>query len=292
MARIRSIKPDFWADGKIGKLSDGCALFFIGLWNFCDDEGKCLQDSFELSSKMPRFKSQHVSRWIQTLFECGLIRLSTDFKWLSIAHWNHQKIDRPRTPSFPISEIEWLPTPTCQSSPKPRRVLDASSTIIRRKDRIGLDGIGEDRIGKDIPTSEVHSPPPGRAKKFAPTAKAWEAYSEAYEFRYGTFPVRNTTINSQLSNFVKRIGEEESPLVAAFYLTHNDQFYVRSMHPIGLMLRDAEKLRTEYVTGKKMTTGQARQVDRKQTTYNAFAPLLAEAEAREKEREKEKHGNK
>jgi hypothetical protein len=39
MARIRTIKPEFWTDEKIVQLPFECRLVFIGLWNFCDDDG-------------------------------------------------------------------------------------------------------------------------------------------------------------------------------------------------------------------------------------------------------------
>lgn len=39
MARIRSIRPEFWSDAKVGKLSLAARLLFIALWNFADDEG-------------------------------------------------------------------------------------------------------------------------------------------------------------------------------------------------------------------------------------------------------------
>jgi len=40
MARIRTIKPDFWSDEKIVELSFIERLAFIGLWNFADDAGR------------------------------------------------------------------------------------------------------------------------------------------------------------------------------------------------------------------------------------------------------------
>ena len=39
MARIRTIKPEFWSDEKVGGLPLACRLLFIGLWNFADDYG-------------------------------------------------------------------------------------------------------------------------------------------------------------------------------------------------------------------------------------------------------------
>ena len=39
MARIRTVKPEFWTDEKTGHLSSDAKLLFIGLWNHADDYG-------------------------------------------------------------------------------------------------------------------------------------------------------------------------------------------------------------------------------------------------------------
>ena len=96
----------------------------------------------------------------------------------------------------------------------------------------------------------------------APSSEAWEAYAAAYQRRYGADPVRNATINGQLANFVKRLGQEEAPQVAAFYLGHAGRVYVQAMHPLNLLVRDAEKLRTEWATGHIQTETKARNTDR------------------------------
>jgi hypothetical protein len=96
----------------------------------------------------------------------------------------------------------------------------------------------------------------------APSSEAWEAYAAAYRRRYGADPVRNATVNGQLANFVKRIGQDEAPQVAAFYLDHAGRMYVQAMHPLSFLVRDAEKLRTEWVTGNIQTETRARNTDR------------------------------
>ncbi len=103
--------------------------------------------------------------------------------------------------------------------------------------------------------------PPMDANKNSPT---WEAYRDAYAKRYGEPPIRNASVNAKVAQFVNRVGVGDSPGVAEFYLTHNDAFYVKSMHPVGLLLKDAEKLRTEWVTGMRMTGATAREVERMQ----------------------------
>jgi len=39
MARIRTVKPEFWTSGQVMDLSIPARLLFIGMWNFCDDAG-------------------------------------------------------------------------------------------------------------------------------------------------------------------------------------------------------------------------------------------------------------
>ena len=95
----------------------------------------------------------------------------------------------------------------------------------------------------------------------------WESYRSAYVGRYGVEPVRNATVNGQLAQFVSRIGVNEAPSVAEFYVGHNEAFYKRSAHSVGLMLKDAEKLRMEWITGRTVST----QLPRNAAPIKSFA---------------------
>jgi uncharacterized protein YdaU (DUF1376 family) len=135
-------------------------------------------------------------------------------------------------------------------------------------------------------------PPSAAAEKPATTARksperpepksaaVWEAYAGRYRERYGTDPVRNAKVNGQLAALVDRLGVEEAPPVAGFYVGHNRRVYVEAKHAADLLLRDCEGLRTEWATGRHVTSAEASQVDRTQTNANAFAPLLEEARLR------------
>ena len=107
------------------------------------------------------------------------------------------------------------------------------------------------------------------ASEPAPTTATWEAYSQAYQGRYGTEPVRNQKVNSQLANLVKRLGQDESPAVAAFFVNHNGRFYTQGMHQVDLLLRDAEKLRTEWVTRQQPVNRQPRGPGSPQSSSNS-----------------------
>lgn len=135
------------------------------------------------------------------------------------------------------------------------------------------------------PPAEDAAQPVKRAarkpKEPAPSAETWEAYASAYRRHYNADPVRNAMVNGQLAQIVGRLGAEEAPQVAAWYVGHQNRFYVGAGHSVGMLLKDCEKLRTEWATGRQTTAMQAIQADKTQTNFNAFSTLIAEAKAKE-----------
>ena len=97
----------------------------------------------------------------------------------------------------------------------------------------------------------------------------WASYCEAYSTRYGAKPVRNARVNAGIRQLVQRLGHQEAPEVAAWYLRVNDSRVVAEMHAIGLLLARAEAYRTQWYTGQTMTAGRARQLDQTQTNLSA-----------------------
>lgn len=104
----------------------------------------------------------------------------------------------------------------------------------------------------------------------------WAAYSEAYERRYRAKPVRNQSVNAKVKQFVLRIGHEESPAVAEFYVDKvSDSFVVRKVHDVGLLLSGAEGYRTQWAAGAAMTGTRAKQIDQSQSNYDAAGEAMA-----------------
>jgi len=97
----------------------------------------------------------------------------------------------------------------------------------------------------------------------AKSAHTWEAYASAYRGRYGVEPARNQKTNSLLCQLVDRVGSTEAPSVAEFYLSHNWPLYVRARHPPDLLVRDCEGLRTQWLTGNKVTSSEVKQAEMK-----------------------------
>jgi hypothetical protein len=80
----------------------------------------------------------------------------------------------------------------------------------------------------------------------------WDSYSESYRTRYKVDPTRNATVNGQIAQLAKRLGDEAIDVVK-FYVMHNDTFYVSKAHSVGLCLKDAEGLRTQWARGHQIT---------------------------------------
>lgn len=91
----------------------------------------------------------------------------------------------------------------------------------------------------------------------------WEEYVNAYRLRWGVDPIRNAQVNSQISSLRKKLGLADALAVIRFYLTHNDQFYVKKTHSFGLCLKDAETLRTQMIKNIYITNASLKKFERK-----------------------------
>lgn len=118
----------------------------------------------------------------------------------------------------------------------------------------------------------VGEKPPQRLQSDPRNKATWLAYSAAYAARYGVAPVRNASVNSCIVNIVKRLGDE-APDVAMFYLTHNDQFYVKKQHSIRQLLADCEGLRTQWKRGRKVTGLEARSAEQRDALAEQYKRL-------------------
>ena len=103
----------------------------------------------------------------------------------------------------------------------------------------------------------------------------WHAYGVAYRARYNVEPVRNAKINKNVRDLVNRLGYAEAPAVAAWYLTVNERRVVEQLHDLGWLLAKAEAYRTQWATGRAMTSTEASQVDRTQSNATAADQAIA-----------------
>lgn len=110
MARIRTIKPEFWTSDQVVECSFAARLLFIGMWNFCDDYGvhpaslrKLKMEIFPGDDEMV---TDRIGELINELQATGLIKeMEADgSRWWFVPGWEHQKINRVQKSSHPRPE--------------------------------------------------------------------------------------------------------------------------------------------------------------------------------------------
>jgi hypothetical protein len=113
MARIRTIKPDFFADEKISKLKRDVRLLFVGLWVFSDDYGTVRSNAVWIKSNVfpydEELRVNDVKTWLDALVKA---RMLEPFEYNGEGFYNirtfhsHQKVEKPSKPIVPLNEKE------------------------------------------------------------------------------------------------------------------------------------------------------------------------------------------
>lgn len=108
MARIRSVKPDFFTSETILKLSHAARLTFIGLWTYADDTGRGRDDARIIKGALWSLEDLtthvEVAQHLDELAAAGLICRYTagGKRYLHITGWDeHQKVAKPSAPRHP-----------------------------------------------------------------------------------------------------------------------------------------------------------------------------------------------
>lgn len=139
MARIRTIKPEFWSHPLMGRLQDSAKCVALALLNFADDEGFFLAEPNLVRSTCRPFDddSSITRRCLEQLAEAGWIEVRNHPSHGPIGHIvnfsEHQKIDRPK----PSSLSNYF---ACDESTINRRTLDG-----------GMEGNGREGKGITLP---------------------------------------------------------------------------------------------------------------------------------------------
>lgn len=165
MARIRSVKPEFWSNEQVAQCSIPARMLFLGMLNFCDDGGVHPASAHRLRSEV--FPSDSISNadvqsMVDELIAAGLLATyeAAGKRFWNVTGWHHQKIDKP-TYSHPgskeLGEIAVTYRKNLlEKTEKPRRDLDEDSTSGRRDidETSAADRSREERKGKESSREE------------------------------------------------------------------------------------------------------------------------------------------
>lgn len=196
-----------------------------------------------------------------------------------------------KKPPAPITR-----TPNCAKRISPN---DENAIGGDRKRRSSISTETTAETTADIPAAAPTAPPPGaslvvpakpKKAKAEPAGETelqaacratWAAYACAYANRYGAAPVRNAKVNSSVKAFVMRLGHDESPAVAAFFVDRvSEAMVIRATHDFGMLLNRCESYRTQWATGNAMTQTRARQADQTGANFSAADEAIALMRAR------------
>jgi hypothetical protein len=145
MPRIRSIKPEIWADEALGACPRDARLLFIGLITQADDAGRFRAAPALLRASIfpydESLNKDRVQDWLEALGGAGLVSLYAvkGEQYGEFPSWtSHQRIDRPSESKIPPIGASDPALPP--DSTNTRRSLDEPSS---------LEGRGEEGKGKD-----------------------------------------------------------------------------------------------------------------------------------------------
>lgn len=155
MARIRTIKPDFWTDGRIVSLSPFARLLYIGMWNFtmCD-HGHVADDAMKLKLQVLPMDNIDIVSLLAELIDSERVARVVDPEGRTYLHVtrfeDHQKIDpRWKTRCSACTHRDSLKLAETHPS------LDVAHPN-SPKLPLGREGMGRDGKGKD---KEISSEP-------------------------------------------------------------------------------------------------------------------------------------
>lgn len=184
MARIRTIKPEFWTSEQVMECSALARLLFIGVWNFCDDAGNHPMSAKTLKALVfpgDDITSAQVEGMLVELQSNGLISLyeHSSKRYLHVNGWHHQKIDRPtfKHPDF-VEHYQSDQPPNGDGSSNDRRALGDGSSSGDRVLTPGKEGEGKGS----------NTPPPREADALLEMSLDWEpplGHLKAYATRAG-----------------------------------------------------------------------------------------------------------
>ena len=255
-------------------IPSGQKMVLLALCDHANDDGECYPSQTKLAKKCS-MSSRAISNHIKWLHDCGILeserRQTTNVRksnryFISLenyqaansAHANsaHANSAYPNMQNFPSEHANFAPS-----------YIDEPS---ERTIRVEPSDICDDAFAPFAPPLElepVADKPPMTAKPKSNTpnpanTETWQAYRAAYLQAYGVEPLRNAKVNGQIANFVKLVGEDKAPHIAAFYVSHPNHWYRTKGHDFGTLLANAQALSTDWQRNTRTTSVQTRQQEK------------------------------
>lgn len=157
MPRIRTVKPEFWADEKLGPMDPVTRLVFLALISLADDAGRLLDSVKQLDGAIFPYTSDTCRRSLDELVATGRVQrgcTKSGQRVLQLVNWHHQKIDKPnlRNALPPIVEASAIIRRNVGDEPT-KHTYDLRPTTNDRRPTTDEDdqGVAVDELAKRLP---------------------------------------------------------------------------------------------------------------------------------------------
>lgn len=183
MARIRTIKPEFFDDIKLSEVSAFARLTFVGLWTQADREGRLEYEPKRLRVRILPFDAVDFHALIEELITAGVVSLYDTDRCKVLQVKGFSKHQRPH-PKEPVSELPaFAVAEHVQAVKKNGEPFKGHDEPVRK----GREGNGRRKIAPPSTTTE----PPADAVLTFPTIgqiKTWHLTQEQIESWADAYP--------------------------------------------------------------------------------------------------------
>ncbi|RKV62922.1 MAG: hypothetical protein D8H97_45005, partial [Neisseria sp.] len=241
----------------------GQKMLLLALCDHANDDGVCYPSQEKLAQKCS-MGERTVINHIQWLERHGIV-----------SRERRQNTQRRKSDLYQITLSNYTPEPAnsapansapAKFSPEPANFAPSEpanfAPSYKEEPSVFNHQIEPSRVGSGIAAApeaeilEAETPKPAKPKTAdekiranPDNVKTWNAYAGAYRRRYGILPESNRKTRGQVAQFVKLVGAEKAPLLAAYFPTHNGRWFVQCRHEFGLLLKSYQQIATDYATG-------------------------------------------
>jgi len=209
MARIRTIKPEFWQDEKLAALDPITRLVFLGLISMADDAGRLVDNVKSIDGFVFPETDDSSRESLEILARLSRIIRYTSAsgqRLLQVANWDrHQKVDHPNKYVLPAplpEDMDRQPVATGFRKPREKRARPSRKSLATTNDL--------------LPTTNDQRPEPGSADADPPAPRGgWPARFAKHLEPIGLFPIPR--VGKALDPIVQRYGEARAEEMVVAY---------------------------------------------------------------------------
>ena len=261
----RSIREGILTSDKVDLLDAAAEVFYRRLISKVDDHGLFDGRASILRTalyplRVDRVSEKHIEQWLAACASAGLILryqvASKPYVQMLATRWQTRSDAKYPLPTDSNSEPMQTSANNCAQQ----------LTVGHLVGDVVVVGDVVDNVVVDSPASASRTAPKTVDKSVSekPSSTVWASYALAYSTRYGSEPPRNAKVNAHCKQLIDRVGAEDAPRLAAWYVKNeNLPFYVSRGHPMDSLVKDCEGMLVRMRNGQAMTTREAVDVDRR-----------------------------